>query len=82
MYWDAYPKHGAEHSACTIRFEESTVIPIDCLLSILKLILCSCCACSRYEIKFLVDGEWHVSPDLPTVGEGLTKNNLLVVDRF
>ncbi|KAG0586424.1 hypothetical protein KC19_2G089800 [Ceratodon purpureus] len=36
----------------------------------------------RYEIKFLVDGEWHLSPDLPTVGEGLTQNNLLVVDRL
>lgn len=34
----------------------------------------------RYEIKFLVDGEWHVSPELPTVGEGLTKNNLLIVE--
>ncbi|KAK4277993.1 hypothetical protein QN277_015900 [Acacia crassicarpa] len=34
----------------------------------------------RYEIKFLVDGEWKLSQELPTVGEGLTKNNLLVVE--
>lgn len=34
----------------------------------------------RYEIKFLVDGEWQLSPELPTVGEGVTKNNLLVVE--
>lgn len=34
----------------------------------------------RYEIKFLVDGEWRVSPEFPTVGEGLMKNNLLVVE--
>ncbi|KAJ0962644.1 hypothetical protein J5N97_027766 [Dioscorea zingiberensis] len=33
----------------------------------------------RYEIKFLIDGEWHLSPELPTVGEGLLKNNLLIV---
>ncbi|XP_062150756.1 protein PTST, chloroplastic isoform X2 [Alnus glutinosa] len=33
----------------------------------------------RYEIKFLVDGEWHLSPEYPTVGEGLLKNNLLIV---
>ncbi|KAH7658388.1 Immunoglobulin E-set-containing protein [Dioscorea alata] len=33
----------------------------------------------RYEIKFLVDGEWQLSPELPTVGEGLLKNNLLIV---
>ncbi|KAJ0074595.1 hypothetical protein Patl1_37542 [Pistacia atlantica] len=33
----------------------------------------------RYEIKFLVDGEWHLSPEFPTVGEGLMKNNLLIV---
>ncbi|KAG8659772.1 protein PTST, chloroplastic isoform X2 [Manihot esculenta] len=33
----------------------------------------------RYEIKFLVDGEWQLSPEYPTVGEGLTENNLLVV---
>ncbi len=35
---------------------------------------------SRYEIKFLVDGEWQVSSELPTLGEGVTMNNLLVVD--
>ncbi|KAI4299584.1 hypothetical protein L6164_033029 [Bauhinia variegata] len=34
----------------------------------------------RYEIKFLVDGEWKLSPEFPTTGEGLTKNNLLVVE--
>ncbi|KAH1226480.1 Protein PTST, chloroplastic [Glycine max] len=34
----------------------------------------------RYEIKFLVDGEWHLSPEFPIIGEGLTKNNLLVVE--
>ncbi|KAG1334736.1 putative protein PTST, chloroplastic [Cocos nucifera] len=34
----------------------------------------------RYEIKFLVDGEWQLSPELPTVGEGMMKNNLLVVE--
>ncbi|KAM3363309.1 protein PTST, chloroplastic isoform X3 [Capsicum galapagoense] len=34
----------------------------------------------RYEIKFLVDGEWHLSPELPTTGEGLLENNLLVVE--
>ncbi|XP_010916499.1 protein PTST, chloroplastic isoform X3 [Elaeis guineensis] len=34
----------------------------------------------RYEIKFLVDGEWQLSPEFPTVGEGMMKNNLLVVE--
>ncbi|XP_074589012.1 protein PTST, chloroplastic-like isoform X2 [Curcuma longa] len=34
----------------------------------------------RYEIKFLVDGEWQLSPKLPIVGEGLMENNLLVVE--
>ncbi|KAF2300513.1 hypothetical protein GH714_013894 [Hevea brasiliensis] len=34
----------------------------------------------RYEIKFLVDGEWQLSPEYPTVGEGPTENNLLVVE--
>ncbi|KAK9115260.1 hypothetical protein Syun_022057 [Stephania yunnanensis] len=34
----------------------------------------------RYEIKFLVDGEWQLSPEFPTVGEGLFENNLLVVE--
>lgn len=33
----------------------------------------------RYEIKFLVDGEWRLSPEFPTVGEGMMKNNLLIV---
>jgi hypothetical protein len=33
----------------------------------------------RYEIKFLVDGEWQLSPEFPTTGEGLTQNNVLVV---
>lgn len=34
----------------------------------------------RYEIKFLVDGDWRLSPELPTTGEGLTENNLLLVE--
>ncbi|CAK9166523.1 unnamed protein product [Ilex paraguariensis] len=34
----------------------------------------------RYQIKFLVDGEWRLSPELPTIGEGLMKNNLLIVE--
>ncbi|WOL09238.1 protein transport protein Sec61 subunit alpha-like [Canna indica] len=34
-----------------------------------------------YEIKFLVDGDWRLSPELPTVGEGFMKNNLLVVEK-
>lgn len=34
----------------------------------------------RYEIKFLVDGEWLLSPEYPTVGEGLLENNLLIVE--
>ncbi|GMP27515.1 hypothetical protein CsSME_00003472 [Camellia sinensis var. sinensis] len=34
----------------------------------------------RYEIKFLVDGEWQLSPEFPIVGEGLMKNNLLIVE--
>ncbi|KAL5076877.1 hypothetical protein RYX36_015861 [Vicia faba] len=34
----------------------------------------------RYEVKFLVDGEWHLSTELPVTGEGLTKNNLLIVE--
>ncbi|CAH1421333.1 unnamed protein product [Lactuca virosa] len=34
----------------------------------------------RYEIKFLVDGEWALSPEYPTVGEGLMENNLLIVE--
>ncbi|XP_057491612.1 protein PTST, chloroplastic isoform X2 [Actinidia eriantha] len=34
----------------------------------------------RYEIKFLVDGEWHLSPEFPTVGDGPMKNNLLIVE--
>nr|XP_043617585.1 protein PTST, chloroplastic [Erigeron canadensis] len=34
----------------------------------------------RYEIKFLVDGEWLLSQDYPTVGEGLMENNLLIVE--
>lgn len=34
----------------------------------------------RYQIKFLVDGEWHLSPEYPTIGEGLTENNLLIVE--
>ncbi|XP_057849678.2 protein PTST, chloroplastic isoform X1 [Cryptomeria japonica] len=34
----------------------------------------------RYEIKFLVDGEWQVSPEFQSVGEGPMTNNLLVVE--
>ncbi|KAI3785211.1 hypothetical protein L1987_44325 [Smallanthus sonchifolius] len=34
----------------------------------------------RYEIKFLVDGEWLLSPEYPNVGEGLMENNLLIVE--
>ncbi|XP_027160108.1 protein PTST, chloroplastic [Coffea eugenioides] len=34
----------------------------------------------RYEIKFLVDGEWNLSPEFPTIGEGLMQNNLLIVE--
>ncbi|GMH20359.1 hypothetical protein Nepgr_022200 [Nepenthes gracilis] len=34
----------------------------------------------RYEIKFMVDGEWQLSPEFPTVGEGLMENNLLIVE--
>lgn len=34
----------------------------------------------RYEIKFLVDGEWKLSPEFPTMGEGLMENNLLIVE--
>ncbi|KAJ1704610.1 hypothetical protein LUZ63_004389 [Rhynchospora breviuscula] len=34
----------------------------------------------RYEIKFLVDGEWQLSPEFPTTGEGLLENNLLIVE--
>ncbi|CAH9066914.1 unnamed protein product [Cuscuta europaea] len=34
----------------------------------------------RYEIKFLVNGEWQLSPEYPTIGEGLLKNNLLIVE--
>ncbi|XP_030508391.2 protein PTST, chloroplastic isoform X2 [Cannabis sativa] len=33
----------------------------------------------KYEIKFLVDGEWKLSPEYPIVGEGLMINNLLTV---
>ncbi|KAL6888630.1 hypothetical protein ACP4OV_009656 [Aristida adscensionis] len=33
----------------------------------------------RYEIKFLVDGEWRLSPEYPIVGEGMTQNNILTV---
>lgn len=34
----------------------------------------------RYEIKFLVDGEWHLSPEFLTVGDGPMENNLLIVE--
>lgn len=34
----------------------------------------------RYEVKFLVDGEWRIAPGWETVGSGLAANNLLVVE--
>ncbi|CAA0841086.1 5-AMP-activated protein kinase-related [Striga hermonthica] len=34
----------------------------------------------RYEIKFLVDGEWQLSPEIPTIGEGFVQNNLLIIE--
>ncbi|KAL3526966.1 hypothetical protein ACH5RR_011622 [Cinchona calisaya] len=34
----------------------------------------------RYEIKFLVDGEWQLSPEFPIIGEGAMQNNLLIVE--
>ncbi|XP_072965467.1 protein PTST, chloroplastic [Typha angustifolia] len=34
----------------------------------------------RYEIKFMVDGDWQLSPEFPTIGDGMLKNNLLVVE--
>ncbi|GAQ78164.1 hypothetical protein KFL_000090100 [Klebsormidium nitens] len=34
----------------------------------------------RYEVKFVVDGKWQLAPSWPVVGEGLSANNLLVVD--
>ncbi|WOG92946.1 hypothetical protein DCAR_0312224 [Daucus carota subsp. sativus] len=34
----------------------------------------------RYEIKFLIDGEWYLSPDFPTIGAGSIQNNLLIVE--
>jgi len=34
----------------------------------------------RYEIKFLVDGEWRLSPEYPMAGEGMMQNNILVVE--
>ncbi|CAA6668709.1 unnamed protein product [Spirodela intermedia] len=34
----------------------------------------------KYEVKFLVDGQWQLSPELPTIGEGELKNNLLIVE--
>ncbi|KAI3848365.1 hypothetical protein MKW98_005745 [Papaver atlanticum] len=34
----------------------------------------------RYEVKFLVDGEWRLSAELPTTGEGMIENNLLIVE--
>ncbi|KAL5697348.1 hypothetical protein ACHQM5_030798 [Ranunculus cassubicifolius] len=34
----------------------------------------------RYEIKFLVDGDWKLSSELPTTGEGMMENNLLIVE--
>ncbi|CAI7780396.1 unnamed protein product [Closterium sp. NIES-53] len=34
----------------------------------------------RYEIKFLVDGEWRVATEWPTVGHGMLENNILTVE--
>ncbi|CAN8273100.1 unnamed protein product [Cochlearia groenlandica] len=34
----------------------------------------------RYEMKFLVDGEWQISREFPTSGEGMMENNVLVVE--
>ena len=34
----------------------------------------------RYEIKFLVDGEWRLSLEYPIDGEGSMQNNILVVN--
>ncbi|XP_058107881.1 protein PTST, chloroplastic isoform X1 [Magnolia sinica] len=34
----------------------------------------------QYEIKFLVDGEWRLSPELPVTGGGMMQNNLLIVE--
>lgn len=34
----------------------------------------------RYEVKFLVDGEWRVAPEWPSIGHGMTENNVLVVE--
>lgn len=34
----------------------------------------------RYEMKFLVDGEWQISREFPTTGEGMLENNVLVVE--
>uniref|UniRef100_A0A0A9D670 AMP-activated protein kinase glycogen-binding domain-containing protein n=1 Tax=Arundo donax TaxID=35708 RepID=A0A0A9D670_ARUDO len=34
----------------------------------------------RYEIKFFVDGDWRLSPEYPIAGEGMTQNNILVVE--
>ncbi|XP_062218148.1 protein PTST, chloroplastic-like isoform X2 [Phragmites australis] len=34
----------------------------------------------RYEIKFLVDGDWRLSPQYPIAGEGMTQNNILAVE--
>eukprot|EP00899_Mesostigma_viride_P001568 jgi/Mesvir1/11411/Mv07774-RA.1 len=34
----------------------------------------------KYEIKFVVDGEWRVTDTFPMVGEGFEANNVLVVE--
>ena len=33
----------------------------------------------EYQVKFLVDGEWRTTDDWPSVGEGLQRNNVLVI---
>ncbi|KAJ0100049.1 hypothetical protein Patl1_21282 [Pistacia atlantica] len=32
------------------------------------------------KLSSWLTGEWHLSPEFPTVGEGLMKNNLLIVE--
>ncbi|KAK3026840.1 hypothetical protein RJ639_040741 [Escallonia herrerae] len=36
----------------------------------------------RYEIKFMVDGEWQVSPELPTVGEELEDGKIAALNEM
>lgn len=57
------------HSTSAFMFE--TIHFFQSLVEFLKL---------RYEMKFLVDGEWQISPEFPTSGEGMMENNVLVVE--